>query len=278
MQRERIAEGIHVLTCERYFEVTAGVIVTNRGVIIVDTFPFPAESQALREFAEAQETGPIRYVILTHSHADHSYGSYLFPEADLISQDLCRTLIEKMGQEGLRKAREETPELAQVRLRLPNITVESEGAIHLGQYSIDLIHTPGHTRDGLTAYVREEKIAFAGDVVMPIPYIPHGDPEDLVQSLKRLKGLSIDHLVQGHGEPLLRGEVGETLDSSIKYLNAIQKRVRQLVERGAPPTELEGISIESCGKSRVPLGGLAEQLHRLNLQYLYNRYRAELLR
>jgi len=275
MLHERIADGIYVLTCDRYFEVTAGVVVTTEGAVVIDTFPFPTESHALRKFAEAQEAGPIRYVVLTHSHADHSYGSYLFPEADLIAQDACRTLIERQGQEGLEEAKEETPELASVELRLPNITIQERGGIHLGQRSIDLIHTPGHTRDGLAAYVREEKVLFAGDVVMPIPFIPHGDPEELIRSLSDLKKMAIDHLVQGHGEPLLRGEVEEVLDSSIVYLNTIQDRVRQLVERGRPPEDLQKITIESCGKSRVPLGGLVDQLHRANLQHLYIRFRAE---
>lgn len=273
MQRERIAEGVYVFTCERYFEVTAGVVITTEGVILIDTFPFPSESQALREFAEAQRAGPIRYVVLTHSHGDHSYGSFLFPEADFVAQDACRRLLQKFGQAALERAKQETPELAPVSLRLPNITIAGQGGIHLGNRSLDLIHAPGHTPDGLAVYIREEKVLFAGDAVMPIPYLPHGDPEEFVQTLRRLKKLGGDHLVQGHGRPLLRGEVDEVLEQNIAYIKQVQKRVQALVEKGAPPEALANISLESCGMSRMPLGGLVEQLHRANLLFLYQRFR-----
>ncbi|MBC7222987.1 MAG: MBL fold metallo-hydrolase [Anaerolineae bacterium] len=273
MRRERIADGIHVFTCERYFEVTAGVVVTTEGVIVIDTFPFPAESRALRDFAEAQRAGPVRYVVLTHSHGDHSYGSFLFPEADFVAQDACRRLLQRFGQAALDKAKEETPELAPVQLRLPNITVSGQGGLHLGNRSLDLIHTPGHTPDGLSVYVREEKVLFAGDAMMPIPYIPHGDPDQLIQTLRSLKKLGVDHLVQGHGRPLLRGEVNESLDLNIAYIRQVRKRVQALVEKGAPPEALRDITLESCGMSRMPLGGLVEQLHRANLLHLYETYR-----
>lgn len=275
MQRERIAEGIYVFTCERYFEVTAGVIVTTEGVILIDTLPFPAESQALREFAEAQRAGPIRYVVLTHSHGDHSYGSFLFPEADFVAHDTCRRLMQKFGQAGLERAKQETPELAPVQLRLPNITIATQGGIHLGNRSLDLIHAPGHTPDGLAVYVREEKVLFAGDAVMPIPYLPHGDPDEFIQTLRRLKKWGGDHLVQGHGRPLLRGEVNEVLDQNIAYIKQVQKRVQAVVEKGAPREALANITLELCGMSRMPLGGLVEQLHRANLLFLYEKFRRE---
>ncbi len=154
-----------------------------------------------------------------------------------------------------------------------NITIAGQGSIHLGNRSLDLIHAPGHTPDGLAVYIREEKVLFAGDAVMPIPYLPHGDPEQFIQTMRRLKKLNPDHLVQGHGRPLLRGEVNEVLDQNIAYIKQAQKRVQALVEKGSPPEALANISLESCGMSRMPLGGLVEQLHRANLRFLYERFR-----
>jgi len=275
VRHERIADDIYVLTSERYFEVTAGVVVTSEGVVVIDTFPFPEESRALREFALEQNAGPVKMAVLTHSHADHSYGSYVFPDAELIAQSACRKLIQETGQQGLQQAREETPELAEVVLRVPNVTFKKRAGIHLGRRSIDLFHAPGHAPDGLVAYVREDRVLFAGDVLMPIPYIVHGDPNTLIQSLNQLRELSIDHLVQGHGETLLRGEVEEVLDSSIEYLLCIQQRTLEISESGASPEALEEITIEKCGEFRIPPGGLAEQLHRSNLHHLYYRFKAQ---
>jgi hypothetical protein len=107
--------------------------------------------------------------------------------------------------------------------------------------------------------------------VTPVPFINEGDPAALAQSLRLVKELSAENVIQGHGGVLLRGEIDETVDSSISYLRLIEKKVRALVDRGAPASELSKITIESCGKSRIPLGGLVQRLHQSNLQYLYRQ-------
>jgi cyclase len=90
-----------------------------------------------------------------------------------------------------------------------------------------------------------------------------------------IKTLSLENVVQGHGGVLLRGEIDETVDSSVGYLRAIDKKVRAIVEKGLPRSALAKIDIESCGKSRIPLGGLVQRLHQANLEHLYSEMVAE---
>jgi len=52
MRRERVSEDIYVFTSETYAQVTAGVIVTDEGAIVIDTLPFPFEGQEMKEFIE----------------------------------------------------------------------------------------------------------------------------------------------------------------------------------------------------------------------------------
>jgi hypothetical protein len=90
-----------------------------------------------------------------------------------------------------------------------------------------------------------------------------------------IKTLNLENVIQGHGGVLLRGEIDETVDSSIAYLRAIDKKVRAIVEKELPRSELAKIDIEACGRSRIPLGGLVQRLHQANLEYVYGEIVAE---
>jgi len=108
---------------------------------------------------------------------------------------------------------------------------------------------------------------------MPVPHIARGNYEQLIETLRALKELQPNFIVQGHGDVLLKGEVDESLDSSIDYLHTIVARVQDLVRHGAPPAQLRQIDIEECGISRIPLDGLVSRLHLDNLMALYRAFR-----
>jgi glyoxylase-like metal-dependent hydrolase (beta-lactamase superfamily II) len=271
MQRERVTEDVYVFISSLYAEVGATVITTPDGAVVVDTMPFPEESKQVREFALRRCPRGIRYVILTHHHADHVYGSYLFPEAELIAHRLCRDILLKVGEESLTKAKAQTPALAPVELRVPQLVFEIDLLLRLGEKTIHLMHAPGHAPDGVMVHIREDKVLIASDVMTPLPFIIRGEPDELVKSMKAIKALNLENVIQGHGGVLLRGEIDETVDSNIAYLRTVEKRVRAIVDKDLPRSELSKITIESCGKSRIPLGGLVQRLHVANLEYLYGQ-------
>lgn len=275
LRPERVTEDVHVFISELYVEVAATVVITSEGAVLIDTLPFPQETTYVREFARRYCSEGVRYVINTHHHADHVYGSYLFPEAELISHKLCRQILQKVGPESLAQAKTQTPALAPVKLRIPQLVFETDLLLRLGDKTIHLMHAPGHTPDGVVVHIREDKVLIASDVVTPVPLISEGDPAVLMQSLKLVKDLAAENVIQGHGGVLLRGEIDETVDGSISYLKLAEKKVRLLADRGAPPSELRRITIESCGKSRIPLGGLVQRLHLANLQFIYNQIMSE---
>jgi glyoxylase-like metal-dependent hydrolase (beta-lactamase superfamily II) len=273
---DRVAEDIFVFVSDLYIQVVSTVLLTKEGAIVVDTMPFPSETREVIAFVE-DKLGPnsVRYVINTHHHADHVYGTYLFEGAEVIAHDRCRETLARWGQARLDHARKETPALAEVRLCLPDITFRREMHLHLGHRDIRLFHTPGHTTGSISAYVMGEKVLIAGDVVMPVPHIVGGDVEQLKKSLLTLKAINPGFVIQGHGNVLLRGEAPEMIDSSVAYLSTIVEQVSDLVERGLAPSKLREIDIESCGKSRVPLNGLVSNLHLANLVALYKQMTRE---
>ena len=270
MRRERVADGVYAFISEMYAQVNCGVILTEMGAVVIDTMPFPQETREVLRFIDEQ-LGPdsVRYVINTQSHSDHVHGTYLFSGATVIAHENCRVALQTWGAESLEQAKREVPELGEVVLKLPDLTFTDSLRLDLGGRRIRLLHVPGHTNGSIAVFVEEAKVLFAGDTVMPVPYIRWGDWREYRESLSRMRVLKADVVVQGHGEVLLRGEMRESIDSSIEYLDHINTLVTDYVREGATEEEVEQVDIESCGKSRIPLHGLVIQLHRDNLSYLY---------
>ncbi len=276
MRKERVTENIYVFTSEAYAQVTAGAIVTSEGTVVIDTLPFPRETREMIDFLRGESKRGIRYVINTHHHADHVYGNYLFEEADIISGERCREVMRKSGEKNLAEAKAQTPELAEVNLRLPNITFPDKMALFLGDRVIRLLPLVGHSLDGIGVYVEGEKILFAGDAVMPLPYVFWGDRALLQETLRGIKEMNLENIVQGHGEVLLKGEIDETLDSSIAYLDCIYEKVKaKLATRTSKERLVNEITLESCGYSPIALDGLVKQLHRSNLLRVYQTLTAK---
>ncbi|MEJ5199471.1 MAG: MBL fold metallo-hydrolase [Anaerolineae bacterium] len=275
MKRDRISEGVYVFTSGAYAEVTATVIFTGEGAIVVDTLPFPQETRYIREFLNQRRMKAL-YVINTHSHADHIYGTYMFPEAEVIAHYQCRRLMERHAEEALAAAKQQTPQLAEVKIRYPELLFNETMTLRVGGKTIELNYSPGHSRDVITVYSAEDRLMVASDTVMPVPYVVGGDLDDMINSIAAIKQKSMENLVQGHGEVLLRGEIEETLDANIAYLKTIDRLVRERIARGVPRTGILDITIEDCGLSRVPLGGLVQKLHQANLLTLYDAYRSEM--
>ncbi len=258
MLRERVTEDVYVFISSLYAEVAATVVLTPEGAVVIDTLPFPQETRQVRDFALRRSPRGVRYVIVTHHHADHIYGSYLFPEAELIAHRQCRDILLKVGEASLDQAKAQTPALSEVVLRIPQLVFEEDLLLRLGEKTIHLMHAPGHSPDGVMVHMREDKVLVASDVVNPVPLIIHGDLDELSRSLKLIKGLSLENVVQGHGGVLLRGEIDETVDGSLAYLRAVEKRVRAIVDRGLSRSELVKIDIERW-QVAYPPGGLVQR-------------------
>lgn len=270
MVRERIADDIYVFTSRQYAQVTAGAVITEDGVILIDTLYFPEETKAIKEFLEDRQGYRIRYVINTHYHADHTQGTYLFPDARIVSHALCRRLLDTIGREGLAEAKSEAAVPDEVEIVLPDLVFEQGTLdIQMGGKTLRLYHMPGHSPDLINVLVVDNQILFASDNLMPVPTIFDGSYNDLVRSLNTMLAMEPDSMVQGHGEVILRGEVETTIQSDLEYLRTIKEAVEEVISKGQTAAALQDISIESCGKSRIPLNGLVTDLHQANLRKLF---------
>jgi glyoxylase-like metal-dependent hydrolase (beta-lactamase superfamily II) len=269
MHRERVSENVFWFQSEVYAQVTAGVVAGPQWAVVIDTLALPDETLTIREFIEHELSVPVRYVINTHYHADHAWGTCFFPGATVIAHARCRDLLEERGIPSLEVAKKQNPALRQVKVVLPHITFEQgEITLRVGKKNLILSPALGHSPDGIAVLVEEDRILFAGDSFMPLPYVVDGDIDDIMTSIKRIGKMGLENIVQGHGDIILRGEIDAAVRENLNYLSSIKKAVKAISRRKNAIEFLDSIRIEDSGKSRVYLGGLAEILHQRNLRAL----------
>ena len=270
IHRERVADDVYTFQSDVYAQVNAGAVIGQDWAVVIDTLAFPDETLAIREFIEEELKRKVRYVINTHYHADHSWGNCYFPGAYVLGHALCRDNLDKYGQKSLSRALETDNVFQKTQIVLPHLTLDS-GVLELivSDKTLRFVELPGHSIDGIGVYVVEDEVLFAGDVWMPIPHTVDGDPDIMRQSLRKIESMTIENVVQGHGEVILRGEVGSSINDRIAYLDRIEKIVEESSHDDFPGEFLKEKTVEICGKSRILLGGAAEEIHQQNLRHLY---------
>jgi len=219
IQRERIAENVYFFQSELYAQVTAGAVIGPNWAVVIDTLAMPEEALQIRDYIEQELGVPVRYIINTHSHADHSWGNCFFPGAMVIGHSLCRKYLDEVGRIGMEEARRNNQSFRNVKIVLPQITFdEGQLILRVGKKTLALFHLPGHCFDNLAILVEEDRVLFAGDAAMPLPYIVDGDIDDLTASLKKVAKMGLENVVQGHGDIILRGEIDNFVKDNLAYL------------------------------------------------------------
>jgi glyoxylase-like metal-dependent hydrolase (beta-lactamase superfamily II) len=276
MHIERASDDIYIFTSERYAQVTASLIVSNKIGVLIDTMLYPSESARIALFAKERCPDGVRYVIYTGHEADHVYGAFLFPQAEIIAHEKAREVLIEKGFDALAQAKQTQPEFVHNRLRLPTYTFK-HGAftLRLPGKTLEVIHMPGHTADGCSVLLHEERILFAGDAIMALPTIVNGEVDVLKHTIERVAGMQLEYIVQGHGELILRGEIKENLRRATNYLDHIRNKAQKVVDSRGTRDEAKAIPIEQCGMSRVLLNGAVVQLHIANMAAMYDRLSAE---
>lgn len=276
MHRERVSDNVYWFQSEIYAQVTAGAVTGPNWAVMIDTLALPEETLEMRDYIETTVGVPVRYVINTHYHADHSWGNCFFPGATVISNSLTRDALLEKGEMSLEAIKKQNAAFKQVKLIPPHLTFSSGSlTLRVGKKTLVLSPAPGHSVDGISVLVEEDRVLFAGDAFMPLPYVVDGDLDVLAATIKQIGKMGLENIIQGHGDIILRGEIEEATRSNLAYLNAIRKGVRAASRKRDPLEALAEIDIESCGKSRVTLGGLGVELHKRNLVYLYKTLSSE---
>lgn len=151
--------------------------------------PGPADETQLQCFLQALQGQNLDYILVTHTHRDHSPGAAALKRATGAQLVGMLPPVEASGQD---------------QSFSPDLALAGGDSLDCGDYRIDLLHTPGHVSNHLCYLLREEKLLFTGDHVLqgttPVILPPDGDMKDYLDSLQTLQGLDLAMLAPGHGE------------------------------------------------------------------------------
>jgi cyclase len=186
MQRERVSENVYWFQSEIYAQVTAGVVTGPLWAVVIDTLALPEETLAMRNFIEEELNVPVRYIINTHYHADHSWGNCFFPGATIIAHSLTRDAILGKGATSLESAKHQNATFKQIKLVPPHLTFnQGELSLRVGKKNLIMMRTPGHSKDGISILIEEDRILFAGDAFLPLHILWMGTSMNFLKPLRR---------------------------------------------------------------------------------------------
>ena len=256
MPIQEVAPGIYA-TDHRVADGKNAVILGERGALAVDVGTYPEEGQIMADFIRQQGYTPDR-VILTHGHGDHILGGAAFVGSEVYAHEktpeVCRRFLHKLAE---RKG--ETYEQILAGVLWPTVMFNDELSIDLGDKHLRLFRTPGHSDDGVSVYIEEDRALIAGDSVVTsiVPALHDGHSQVLEASLRKLQLLEIDVMIPGHGA-VVHGaaQVQDWLSWLIGYLAGVRAAVREIIAAdGAslqPEQVAEQVDFERFIGDRMP--------------------------
>ncbi len=214
-------------------------IATGEGVILIDTPMLPTEARRWLAEIERRTKQRVLYIVNTDHHRAHVIGNQHFPTAKVIAHenawkemksygDSFRTRLLNMYRDRIPEAVEEWKQSLEI--VKPQITFVNRTILYRGDKEIHLIPVGGHTPATTVVYMPNEKILFAGDVVVTNrpPFLSQGDTKEWLQALTYLRKLRYDVLVPGHGE--LTGK--QATEKMSEFLRMVRRQVRSAYRAG----------------------------------------------
>lgn len=216
------------------FDLTVGLVVGNRGLLVIDARASTDEGSALRDHVRELSELPVTGVVNTHQHFDHTLGNAAFDDVPVIGHEsLTATLDAHLAEtrDEIRRSATHDPRheaMLASPTRPPDVTFSSAWSTDLGDCLVELMHPgPGHTGGDVVVKVVPDRVAFAGDLVEqsgPPSYGTDCYPLGWGQALDLLVGVCEPDatVVPGHGDAVDRDFVQEQRQTIVDVANQIR--------------------------------------------------------
>jgi len=232
---DELADGIFAHVPDDHWANT-GIVVGDDAVLIVDARLTPRMARELIDMAAYVSPKPIRYLVDTHHHGDHSFGNATFaPFAAIIGHSNTRRALEKdpkMAEGWAARYPHVADDLAEVVVSPPVITYDDKLTISLGRHTVELRHFgPAHTDNDSVVAVPGVGVAFMGDLVCNgfNAVLSDGDSAGWQRALEAVEAAwNVELVVPGHGPTAGR----DALPTQRAYLQALRDTVRHLYQSG----------------------------------------------
>jgi glyoxylase-like metal-dependent hydrolase (beta-lactamase superfamily II) len=213
-------------------------VIEMKDYLIVVDANFPNGAEALMADIKKLSPKPVKYVLLTHHHGDHAYGSAIWTRAGAttvahigVKQEMDR--YEPKRWQGDIAARPDVKAIGTQDLERPRETfdkspwVATDGTRRVEFWNFGW----GHTRGDGYVYLPKEKVLIAGDAIVNGAYnfTADGNLANWPRILSKIKRrLPVTHVVPGHG----RAGGPEVLDGQIQFLQLLRSEVAKAVKSG----------------------------------------------
>lgn len=247
---EKLGENVYALVSNIPGVDNAGFVVGAKGVLVIDAHISIAMARQIQERVREVTDKPIRYLVNTNYHADHTFGNCAFPAETLVVQQretAARTPYLEHEREFMLPTVDNDPEIFKgVTYRAPDIVFDDRLTIDLGDQAVELhwfgpANTPGDT----IVYVPGAKAAWTGNVTVGSfgLCLESDAPAYLAMISRFLQALEVEALVSGHAPVSGRDVLGKYL----LYFSEVAHEVRKAL--GA------GLSLEeTLARTRLPDG------------------------
>jgi cyclase len=206
------------------------------GVVGIDSTSTERRTRALLAAIAATTTAPVRTLVNTHHHGDHTNGNCLFADATVIGHRNCRDGVRAQVIGGL-DAVFGAVEWGELQIRPPSVVFDDHVDVFAGDRRIELhfIGTPAHTTGDVVAWLPDDGVLFAGDLVFNggTPFLLMGSVEGAIEACARVREFGVATIVPGHGEVC----GSETVDAVERYLRFVRRVAADAHAAGVTPLE-----------------------------------------
>lgn len=210
---EEVKDGLHIITGPGG---NIGVRVTSEGVILIDD-KFPQDFEEIQSLVASVSELPVRYVINTHHHGDHSGSNAGFLQ-------VAEIIAHKNARENMLRGNQAGP---------PRIVFSESTSVYLGGVEVQAYYLGrGHTNGDSVVYFPDLKTIHGGDLLhTTAPYIDYangGSSRGWVSTVNGILKLDFDTAIPGHGPVMDRRFVVGFRNQ----MEAVRQRMTNLIRDG----------------------------------------------
>ena len=221
----KVKDDLYVIHND-YVPGNVTALITNEGVVLVDD-KFEVDHDSILAELKKVTNQPVKYVINTHHHGDHSGGNAKLQQLNV------QVLASEQAREHMVDGKQSG---------LPTIAIEHHAHIYLGGKNVELYHFGrAHTNGDVVAYFPAHRVLAAGDMFtfgdatpQLIDYAGGGSAKEWTRTLDSVLQLDFDTVVPGHGAVTTKQELRKFRDSTV----TLRTRIHDMLVQKRPRADI----------------------------------------
>jgi len=237
---EEVADGVfgYIQPDGSWMINNTGFVVAADGVSAIDASSTERRTRAFRDAIGSVTRAPVRTLVNTHHHPDHTAGNGVFADATIVAHERARDEMRILGLPRNSGVWTDT-DYGDLRLALPFLTFADRLTLWADDLRCELLFSggPAHTTNDIVVWIPERSVLFSGDLLFNggTPFLLSGSVLGAIDVLENfLRPLGAQTIVPGHGP------VGgpELIEPVLGYLRFIAGLAAEGRAAGVAPLEL----------------------------------------